>query len=73
MLSIGFTHSSLSLLPRLVRLIVPSSGTSLISLLAWMARRSCSSSSYAASRLFMVERRFDAWLAEDSLPALDAL
>ena len=58
------TYSSLSLLPRFVRLMLPSSGTVVSSLLASMARRNCSSSSYAASRLFMVDRRFDVWEAE---------
>lgn len=53
------THSSLSLRPRLVRLVPPPSTLSIFSpLLAAIARRSCSSSSYAASRLFMVERLF---------------
>lgn len=58
----GCTYSSLSLRPRLRRVVPPPSVLSDFSpLLASIARRSCSSSSYAASRLFIVERRF--WFA----------
>lgn len=52
----GHTHSSLSLRPRFRRLSVFSSTP--CPLLCSMAIRNCSSSSYAASRLFIVERRF---------------
>ena len=57
----GKTYSSLSLRPRFVRRVPPSMLSVFSPLLASMARRSCSSSSYAASRLFIVERRF--WFA----------
>ena len=57
--SSGYTYVSLSLRLRLPRRVVVSSGILFVSsLLSSMARRSCSSSSYAASRLFMVDRRF---------------
>lgn len=55
----GETYASLSLRLRLGRRELESSITDLLSsLLSSIALRNCSSSSYAASRLFMVERRF---------------
>lgn len=59
-------YSSLSLRPRLARLVLPSpiSGAA-SSLLASIARRSASASSYPASRLFMVDLRFPDWVTEE--------
>jgi hypothetical protein len=65
----GKTHSSLSVLPRFGRLGPVSPGSVVTSsLLASIARLKASASSYPASRLFIVERRFDAWLAEEARP-----
>lgn len=73
------THSSLSLRPRLGRLYRNSSPSSAappslasFALLASMACLSCSSS-YAASRLFIVERRFEASEAALAREALELL
>lgn len=61
------TYASLSLRLLLgLRTAISSAGGLVSSLLSSIARRSCSSSSYAASRLFMVERRFG--LEAESLP-----
>lgn len=63
------THSSLSVLPRFGRLGAASPASVVSSsLLASIARLKASASSYPASRLFIVERRFDAWLAEEARP-----
>jgi len=65
------THSSLSLRPRFLRLSEFSSTP--WPLLCSMAIRNCSSSSYAASRLFIVERRLvlsDMALWRDDLVSL---
>jgi hypothetical protein len=65
------TYSSLSLRPRLARRVPPSVLSPLFSpLLASIARRNCSSSSYAASLLFMVDRRFALWTLDDGRPFL---
>ena len=65
-------YSSLSLRPRLPRRIVPPSVLSPLfsPLLASIALRSCSSSSYAASRLFIVDRRFALCKLEEGRPFL---
>jgi hypothetical protein len=75
-LMIENAYSSLSLRPRLPRRIVPPPSvlSPLFSpLLASIARRSCSSSSYAASLLFIVDRRFALWRLDEGRSLFEPL
>jgi hypothetical protein len=64
-----WAYSWLSLRPRFGRLFAPSGGSECVSsLLASIALLRASASSYPASLLFNVDRRFEAWFADDPRP-----